>query len=162
MGVEILVLIVIVVAGAALINEIENKKENRLCDISFKEALDLTDLPVITFYNNGKKINFLLDTGANNSVIDSTILDNYNYEKSDIVGTVTGMEGNSIETSYATMDLEYKELVFEDKFQCVDMSKAFGAIKQSSGVTIHGILGNVFFRKYRYILDFDELKAYIK
>ena len=47
--------------------------------ISFKETLDLTDLPIVTFEQNGNKINFLLDTGANRSVINKAILSNYTY-----------------------------------------------------------------------------------
>ena len=51
---------------------------------------------------------------------------------------------------------------FEVQLNINNMSEAFGFIKKESGVQIHGILGSLFFQKYKYILDFDSLKAYIK
>ena len=40
------------------------------------------------------------------------------------------------------------------------LENAFSTIEQESGIKLHGILGNRFFEKYRYILDFKELIAY--
>ena len=48
------------------------KKSNRK-KISFKEAIDLTELPVVTFISKGRKLNFLLDTGANNSILNASV-----------------------------------------------------------------------------------------
>ena len=36
------------------------------------------------------------------------------------------------------------------------------AIKNATGVTIHGVIGNKFMQKYKYILDFDKMIAYSK
>ena len=44
----------------------------------FKTSIELTGLPIIVFYQNNKKYNFLLDTGSNVSYIN----------KSDIIITV--------------------------------------------------------------------------
>ena len=43
--------------------------------MSFREALDLVGLPIVTFYQGDKKLNFLLDTGANLSVINKAALE---------------------------------------------------------------------------------------
>ena len=43
-----------------------------------------------------------------------------------------------------------------------NLDKPFSNIKQESGVIIHGILGNNFFKRNKSILDFEELKAYFK
>ena len=40
-------------------------------EMSFGEALDLTGLPIVTFTQGEHKLNFLLDSGANKSVINS-------------------------------------------------------------------------------------------
>ena len=42
------------------------------------------------------------------------------------------------------------------------MSDAFGHIKKDTGVTVHGIIGSLFFNEFKYVLDFDELIAYSK
>ena len=157
----IIVLITVLIAGglAFIVDKIRHKND---VQVSFKESLDLCDLPVITFYNNGKKINFLLDTGANLSVIDSNILNQFKYEECSITGVVYGIEGNTQNIEYVTMDILYKSMDFNEQFQVMDMSAAFGNVKSESGVILHGILGNNFFKKYKYILDFDILAAIIK
>ena len=113
-------------------------------------------------FNNGSKLNFLLDTGANTSVINHSALDSISYKKEDGTGTLFGMEGNKIEVCYVTIPLEYKDKVYEDCFQVVDMSQSFNQIKSESGVTLHGVLGSMFFQKYQYVLDFKSLIAYSK
>ena len=130
--------------------------------MSFKESMNLTELPVITFYNESTKLNFLLDTGSNECVINSKIIDSLNYTKLDKKGSVFGMEGNSIDINYISIDFTYNNKSYSSSFQVVDMQDAFDRVKQESGVTIHGILGNLFFEKYKYILDFKELAAYTK
>ena len=130
--------------------------------MSFREAMDLTELPIVTFYIGDKKLNFLLDTGANTSIIDSTSLEEVSYEKTNYCRSVTGMEGNSIETPVVVINLSYRDKIYTEEFQSVDMSAAFGAIKQESGVIVNGILGNAFFTKYKYVLDFKDLIAYSK
>ena len=157
----IIVLSTVLIAGglAFIVDKVRHKND---VQISFKESLDLCDLPVITFYNNGMKINFLLDTGANLSVIDSNILNQFKYEECNITGVVYGIEGNTQNIEYVTMDILYKDMNFNEQFQVMDMSVAFGNVKSESGVILHGILGNNFFKKYKYILDFDILAANIK
>lgn len=148
---------------AIIINGIEDycKQKNRI-NMSFKEAMDLVELPVVTFYNGDKKFNFLLDTGATISVINSNILDNFTHEKVESTGILWGMEGNKINVSYIKASLIYKDKTYEENFQVVDMTASFNAVKAESGVTLSGILGNSFFKKYQYVLDFNSLIAYSK
>lgn len=140
-----------------------SSNRNNYDKVSFKEALDLCDLPVITFINNGIKLNFILDTGANKSVIsyDAFKLP-IKYDRSYKSGIVFGMDCNVKEVSYISMDISYKNKVFNDTFQVLDMSEAFDRIKKNDGVTLHGVLSHNFFQKYKYVLDFDELIAYSK
>ena len=134
-----------------------NKKQ-----VSFKEALDLTGLPIVTFKQEENKINLLLDTGSSKSVILPSILNVFNHEKLNEGGTVYGMEGNIIETVFISMDFILNNTNYSEKFQVVDMSSAFNSLKQDTGVTIHGILGNSFFEKYGYVIDYKDFVAYAK
>ena len=72
------------------------------------------------------------------------------------------MEGNKINVSYIKASLIYKDKTYEENFQVVDMTASFNAVKAESGVTLSGILGNSFFKKYQYVLDFNSLIAYSK
>lgn len=139
-----------------------NFKDNNIEKMSFKESLDLADLPIITFYNNNKKINLLLDTGANLSIINKEVLNNYKYKEEEGTGVTSGIDGVSREVTFASLNLYYGDKKFEDTFQVLDMQSAIDKIKTTTGVTMMGILGNNFFKKYRYVLDFDKLIAYSK
>ncbi len=158
---EVVIILIIIVIAPIIINGVQdyNKKKVKM---SFKESMNLTELPVITFYNKSTKLNFLLDTGSNECVINSKIIDSLNYTKLDKKGSVFGMEGNSIDIDYISIDFTYNNKSYSSSFQVVDMQDAFERVKQESGVTIHGILGNLFFEKYKYVLDFKELAAYTK
>ena len=158
---EVVIILIIIVIAPIIINGVQdyNKKKVKM---SFKESMNLTELPVITFYNESTKLNFLLDTGSNECVINSKIIDSLNYTKLDKKGSVFGIEGNSIDINYISIDFTYNNKSYSSSFQVVDMQDAFDRVKQESGVTIHGILGNLFFEKYKYILDFKELAAYTK
>ena len=65
---KILFIICVTIFVALTITFFEDLKRSNRKKISFKEALSLTELPVVTFIGKGKKLNFLIDTGANNSI----------------------------------------------------------------------------------------------
>ena len=130
--------------------------------MSFKESLDLAELPVVTFYQGKQKINFLLDTGANNCIIDSNFLGSIKHEMLNLKTNLYGLEGNKQESQLCTIKMSYKDREYEYTYIVQDMSAAFGAIKKETGVTINGLLGSKFFNEFKYILDFNELIAYSK
>lgn len=154
-------IIIFTIAGLLLL-EINRADENKKESISFKEGLDLTDLPIITLYNNECKFNFLLDTGANKSIIDSNVLHKLRYTEVEGGSIIFGMEGKPVNAKYINMPLTYRNKIYEDTFQVVDMKVAFNRLKAESGVQLSGIIGSNFFQKYKYILDFDKLIAYSK
>ena len=156
-GVVILVLVI-----AFIINTIDDIRKRDNSKISFKEAMDLVELPVVTFYNGDTKLNFLLDTGSNVSYINSSIIPLLVHEKTDKEMNTIGIEGNKVSNQFCKMSVAYKNQVFEEEFSIADLDEAFGVVKQESGVQIHGILGSKFFERYKYVLDFKELIAYIK
>jgi hypothetical protein len=162
-----IVAMIIMIAGIAIIAGIVNimmnrrKLSPRLDKISFRESMNLIELPIITFENNGKKLNFLLDTGASYSSINEADLEGVAYVKTGDVGCGMGIEGNMQEDrEYIRMMIDYNNKIYEEKFQILDLSQAFGLLKKEYGVTLHGILGNTFFTKYEYVLNFAELVAY--
>ena len=130
--------------------------------ISFKQGFDLTDLPIITLYQKDKKFNFILDTGANDSVIDASILKDMYYEPLELETHFFGVEGDKKGAQLCKIILSYKDVEYINDYVISDMSKPFGHIKKETGVTLHGLLGSKFFNKYKYVLDFDALIAYSK
>ena len=70
---KILFIICVAIFVALTITFFEDLKKSNRKKISFKEALDLTELPIVTFIGKGRKLNFLIDTGANNRVTNLVI-----------------------------------------------------------------------------------------
>lgn len=159
---EIIGVVILVLAVAFIANTIDDMRKRSNSKISFKEAMDLVELPVVTFYNGDKKLNFLLDTGSNVSYINSSIIPLLVHEKTDKEMNTIGIEGNKVSNQFCKMSVTYKNRVFEEEFSITDLDEAFSVVKQESGVQIHGILGSKFFERYEYVLDFKELIAYIK
>ena len=130
--------------------------------MSFQNSMDLAELPVVTFRQGDKKINFLLDTGANNCIIDSNILKSIDHKMLDIKTNLSGLEGNAQKTGVCIIKMFYKDKEYECPYVIQDMSAAFDSIKKETGVTVNGMLGSKFFNEFKYVLDFDELIAYSK
>lgn len=130
--------------------------------ISLKESLDLTDLPIITFYQKDLKLNFILDTGSTHNVIDRNVKDVIVSPIENTAVEISGLDGNRQTAPNVSIKLEYKNKLYEDEFCVFDMSEAFKKIKDGNGATIHGLIGNSFMQKYKYVLDFDEMVAYSK
>mgnify|MGYP003299943597 FL=1 len=130
--------------------------------VSFAEAMDLVELPIITVQNNNTKINLLLDTGSNASYISPNILKDLKYDEIELSNTTIGFGGGATHTRGCNMEIKYKKLSFEDTFIIMESDEVFTALKQGYGVQVHGILGSKFFDRYSYVIDFGELIAYIK
>lgn len=163
MVLKIVVILLAVIFLAIIINSIEDYYKWKGKEVmSFREAMDLTELPVITFYNNGVKLNFLLDTGSDLSHINKSLLSHLQYKETGEKVNIISVGGTTQSTGSCSMTVTYKNQEFTDKFQISDLDEAFGAIKAETGVQIHGILGSKFFTRYKYILDFESLIAYSK
>ena len=78
---EIISAVVLVLVVAFIANTIDDIRKRNNSKISFKEAMDLVELPVVTFYNGDTKLNFLLDTGSNVSYINNSIIPLLVHEK---------------------------------------------------------------------------------
>lgn len=142
-----------------IINKVFNTHKNAM---SFQAGIDLAELPVVTFYQGEQKINFLLDTGSNNCVINKEFLSNIEHKMLDAQTNISGMEGNKQRANICVIKMSYKDKDYEFPYVIQDLSAVFNDIKAETGVTINGLLGSKFFNKFKYVLDFDELIAYSK
>lgn len=161
MVLKIVIILLAVALLVIIINGAEDYcKQKKRENMSFRETMDLCELPIVTFMNNGKKLNFLLDTGASKSVIHSEALDGLTYKSLNKSGDVYGIDGKRQDASFISMSIGYKGKDYSEEFQSIDMSIPFSNLKSDFGVNLHGILSSTFFQKYKYVLNFDELVAY--
>lgn len=160
--VVIIICVIILIITAAIITGILAGIKKKNSEISFREAMDLAELPVITFYNGDRKINFLLDTGSNISYLNKSIASSLVVESTGEESNIIGIEGNKVNCKICKMIIKRKNQEFEEEFSIADLDKAFRIVKEESGVQIHGILGSRFFEKYKYVLDFKDYIAYVR
>lgn len=160
--VVIIICVIILIITAAIITGILAGIKRKNSEISFREAMDLAELPVITFYNGDRKINFLLDTGSNISYLNKSIVSSLVVESTGEESNIIGIEGNKVNCKICKMIIKRKNQEFEEEFSIADLDKAFRIVKEESGVQIHGILGSRFFEKYKYVLDFKDYIAYVR
>ena len=137
------------------------RRKKHTC-IDFGAGYDLTDLPIATFYQGEVKLNFLLDTGSNNNILNMSIISQLEYAETNKTASVYGMDGVDHTCPYCLVDITYQDAHYPTNFMVCDMKMAFDNIKKETGVTVHGILGSRFFKQNESILDFSEFKAYFK
>ena len=129
---------------------------------SFEHSIKLTELPVISFLIGDKIYNFLLDSGADFSIINESSLKEIPHTKCVDKGKVFGLEGNMKDIYFVEITLQLNNKTYYDKMQVIPMDNAFEIIKEEYGLTIHGVIGNKFMRKYNFVLDFNNLTVYSK
>ena len=137
------------------------RRKKNTC-IDFGAGYNLTDLPIATFYQGEVKLNFLLDTGSTNNILNVSAIENLSYQETNKTSSVFGMDGIDHVCPYCLVDISYKDTHYPAYFMVCDMKTSFDNIKKETGVTVHGILGSRFFKEYKSILDFAEFKAYFK
>lgn len=128
--------------------------------MSFRETMDLTGLPIVTFKQGENRFNFVLDTGACSSIIDSRILDKIQYTELEGKSVGYGVDGVEHHMDRVGIVLTYKDKNYSDAFRVLNMTTSFNALKRDYGVTVHGLLSSAFFERYKYVLNYNELVAY--
>lgn len=133
--------------------------------LSFKDTLSDAEIPIVTLKNGEKEFNFILDTGSNISHIDSTIVDSLSDIEKIGSNNITITTANGLiesGNSWIRVPLNYKKQSFIEDFMLLDLHDTFEVLKEDVGIQLHGILGGTFLRKYRYVLDYNDLVAYTK
>lgn len=133
--------------------------------MSFRESLDLVDVPIVTFYEGDSKLNFLLDTGSTCSYISSEAskILKQSPVKTGISSTVTAIGKSLEEVQTIEAMLKYKDNLYpQDLIVSKNLDQSFKEMRKDYGVQLHGILGSNFFNTYNYVLDFKDMIAYVR
>ena len=151
---------------ALILKMIRDELKKGKTKISFKESLDLVELPVITFMNNNKKLNLLIDSGSDISYLCSKVISELNLtseEEKVELNIITGIKSVDSICNKVKLNLSFKDNNFEEEFIILpELDQQFDNIKKENGVNIDGVLGNSFLSKYKYIIDYKDLSVYMK
>lgn len=160
-----LIICFLVAVIAAFSRDALNLWLSKKAGFSLKETMTDVGIPIVTLKNGEKEFNFILDTGSDISHIDSNVKDSLS-DTEEVEGdnptviTANGsVEGNN---NWIRVPLNYKKQSFVEDFMLLDLHDSFEVLREDTGIQLHGILGGTFLRKYRYVLDYVDLIAYIK
>ena len=168
MGIFKLIFCIFVISVCVILifNIVRDELKKEKTKISFKESLDLVELPVITFMNNNKKLNLLIDSGSDISYLCSKVISELNLtseEEKVELNIITGIKSVDSICNKVKLNLSFKDNNFVEKFIILpELDHQFDDIKKENGVKIDGILGNSFLSKYKYIIDYKDLSVYMK
>ena len=168
MGIFKLIFCIFVISVCVILifNIVRDELKKEKTKISFKESLDLVELPVITFMNNNKKLNLLIDSGSDISYLCSKVISELNLmseEEKVKLNIITGIKSVDSICNKVKLNLSFKDNNFEEEFIILpELDQQFDNIKKENGVKIDGVLGNSFLSKYKYIIDYKDLSVYMK
>lgn len=130
--------------------------------LGFYFGSKMTGLPVVSLYQEKNKLRFILDSGANNSIIDKSALKSIMYSPTNEKVGLTGLEDTQHVEEMCRIMLKDGDQCYASDFIIKDLHDAFDDIKDSCGLQLHGLLGSNFLRKYHFIMDFNTNSAYSK
>ena len=133
--------------------------EEKEIKISFKDTIDKTGLPIVSFSQNDKHFDFIIDTGAEYSVINSNSLESLKYIELEGNGVVYGIEGNEKETTSIGVVLYIDDKEFTEVFQITNVP-GMEVVNNMYGTNVIGILGSQFLIRYKFIIDYEKFHIY--
>ena len=121
-------------------------------------GISKTGLPLIVVKLFEHNICLMLDTGSNRNIIDNRI---YNHFKDQLKQPATSSEFYTLNGATAgiaiNIPFSFEENNYNKPFLCAEISDTFDKINEESGIQIHGLLGNNFFLKHGWVLDFEKI-----
>jgi len=108
---------------------------------------------------NGKKVSFIIDTGASSSMIDKKWADKLNLKLSKSNGKAAGYGSASFDLSIIKkLEIELGDKVFKiSKAMCTDLSNVNKSLKRDGAKPIVGLIGADILIKYKAIIDYDKM-----
>lgn len=139
-----------------------NKKNNSFLSISIAKGFCAPNIPIATFYQGDKELNFIIDTGSDDNVINEKALKDIKYDMVDHEGTLSGVGGTST-VKACTISFQYNGESFTENFLVSDsLQEAFDAVRMAHAIPLHGMIGSKFLMKNNMVLDFNKMLVYNK
>ena len=125
-------------------------------------GLHKTGLPLIVVKLFEHDICLMLDTGSNQNIIDNGIYEHFRDKltTSESSGEILSLHGISEKGVSVNLPFTFENQEYNEPFTCSNTSEAFEQIENESGIRIYGILGNHFFLKHGWVLDFERIEVY--
>ena len=140
----------------------KNSNSKSLLSLSFSPGFKSPNIPIATFHQGDQDLNFIIDTGSDDNVINRKALENIKYDKVEYNGTLAGI-GGVFQVEACDISFQYQNETFTDRFIIADhLQQAFDDIRKAHAISLHGMLGSKFLMQNNIVLDFNNMIAYNK
>ena len=156
MNVVLVVAVVLFVAVESIVLLYFHKGAYKI-RIDFGKNMEKIGLPIVTFTQGEKSFLFVVDSGADQCLLNKKMLDRIGHIQLEGERQAYGLEGNYVKASYVGIELFHNSQPFVDVFQVLDVP-GFENVLEESGVEISGLLGNTFLKKYGFVMDFKKCR----
>lgn len=138
----------------------KKNNNNSFLSFSFSKGFTSPNIPIATFYQGDKELNFIIDTGSDDNVINRDALEDIEHDMIDHNGTLAGV-GGVYQVEACTIAFQHDGEDFAAKFLVSDhLKEAFDNIRKAHAIQLHGMLGSKFLMQNNIVLDFNNLMAY--
>lgn len=139
-------------------------KGKNLYKVKFNKSYDKLKLPMITLNIAGKKANFILDTGAETSILNTKFYDTLDKSKVEERGkdVVYSANGGKTESKEIVTNIKYEKEDYTISCLVTDINDMMEHIGKKNGIKIAGLLGSDFFVNNRWVIDFEEKVVWIE
>ena len=127
---------------------------------SFKDSLKKAELPIMSFKQGDRTLNFILDTGCSYCLINEKALETIDHKKTQYETETIGIDGIVHKTPITNLWFDYDGIRFTHFFVISNLEASVNELKEATGIEIDGLIGSAFFKKYNYILDYENCIAY--
>ena len=139
-----------------------NNNSKSLLSFSFSQGFTSPNIPIATFKQGDKELNFIIDTGSDDNVINRESLKEIQYEMVEHNGTLAGV-GGVFNVEACNISFQHEGETFTTKFLIADhLQQAFDDIRRAHAIPLHGMLGSKFLMQNNIVLDFNNMVAYNK
>ena len=125
------------------------------------KMISVDDQPIVLGKLNGKKAYFLVDSGADISLIDASQKKKYGIRTTDL--DLTNREIYDLSSKHKKVVPVAKEVqvrlcdeLVKGRFLVLDIETLVDAIRRSNGIKIAGIIGSDVMKKYAFLIDYGE------
>ena len=139
-----------------------NSNNKSFLSFSFSKGFVSPNIPIATFYQDGKELNFIIDTGSDDNVISKEALEGIKYEKLEHQGTLAGV-GGVYDVEACKISFQHDNETFTTTFLISPtLKEAFENIREAHAIHLHGMIGSKFLISNNIVLDFNKLEAHSK
>lgn len=140
----------------------EQEKNNSFLSFSFSQGFKSPNIPIATFTQGDKELNFIIDTGSDDNVINKSALEDIEYKTLEHSGTLAGV-GGVYDVGACEISFQHDGETFTTKFLVSDhLQEAFDNVRKAHAIPLHGMIGSKFLMSNNIILDFNNMIAYNK